>query len=156
MMNFGQEIVSVIFLDISERLAFMFGDPVAREQVDTEEGPWSQAGVDFSGETCGRLTLSAPRDLCLEIAANILGTDPEEIEDGPLAEDALRELLNVVTGHVVPGLQGEDEAFELSVPAYTELEPESVAELMQHPATICYELDDSPVLLNLLLEDDVA
>lgn len=156
MMNFGQEIVSVIFLDISERLAFMFGDPVTREQIDTEGGEWAQAGVDFSGETAGRLTLSAPQELCLEIAANILGTDPEEIADGMLAEDALRELLNVVTGHVVPGLQGEDEAFELSVPVYEALTPEQVEELMGHPGTIYYELDDSPVLLNLILDDDAA
>jgi CheY-specific phosphatase CheX len=148
---FGQEIVSVIFLDISERLAFMFGDPVARDEIETEGGSWAQAGVDFTGGTCGRLTLSAPRDLCLEIAANILGTDPEELADGPLAEDALRELLNVVTGHVVPGLQGEDASFELAVPTYRGLEPAAVAALLQDPATICYRLDDSPVLLNLVI-----
>lgn len=152
MMQFGQEIVSVIFLDISERLAFMFGDPVARESIKAQDMPWAQAGVDFTGESYGRLTLSAPRELCLEIAANILGTDPEELEDGLLAEDALRELLNVVTGHVVPGLQGEDEAFELSVPTYHDLETADVAALLQDPNTICYELDDSPVLLTLQLD----
>jgi len=153
-MYFGQEIVSVIFLDISERLAFMFGDPVAKEKFETTGAPWVQSSVSFSGGTCGTLTLSAPRDLCLEIAANILGMDPEELDDGLLAEDALRELLNVVTGHVVPGLQGEDEAFELSVPSFRMLASGARDELLEDPGTICYELDDSPVLLNLAIDDD--
>jgi len=156
MMYYGQEIVSVIFLDISERLAFMFGDPVAKDRLRTGGARWVQAGVTFSGATAGCLTLGAPKDLCHEIAANILGLEPEELDDGLMAEDALRELLNVVTGHVVPGLQGEDEAFELSVPTFREMEDGDHDALLQDPNTIGYELDGSPVLLTLSLEADVA
>ena len=155
-MYYGQEIVSVIFLDISERLAFMFGDPVAKDRLGTGGTRWAQASVSFTGATPGCLSLSAPKDLCREIAANILGVEPEELEDARLAEDALRELLNVVTGHVVPGLQGEDEAFELSVPAFRELGDGDQDELLRDPGTIGYELDGSPVLLTLTLEADVA
>jgi len=62
----------------------------------------------------------------------------------------------VVTGHVVPGMQGEDEAFELSVPTFRELEPGTQAELLHDPGTICFALEGSPVLLNLTLDEDVA
>ena len=153
MMYFGQEIASVIFLDITERLAFMFGDPVAKDEFVQEDLSWSQAGISFSGELSGRISLTVPHMLCFEIAANILGEEVGDLQDIMMSEDALKEMLNVVTGHVVPGIQGEDQPFTLSIPEYRVLPPTEAADLKHDPASICFNLDGSPVLLSMHVED---
>ena len=156
MTYFGQEIASVIFLDITERLAFMFGDPVMKDEFVPEDVSWSQASIRFTGDMEGSLTLTVPHMLCFEIAANILGEEIGDLQDIMISEDALKEMLNVVTGHVVPGLQGEDQYFTLSIPEYSVLPPAEASDLKHDPGSICFNLDGSPVLLALHVRESGA
>jgi len=152
MISQSHEIAGAIFLDISEQLAFMFGNPIDKSEVTTEGEDWSQACISFKGGVSGTLSLTVPRSLCLELAANIMGLEIEELEYDPIAKDALCELLNVVSGHVVRGLQESDGAIDLSVPNFRELTADESVALAAHTDTICFSLDDTPVLLGLALD----
>ncbi len=146
------QVAGEVFLDVCERLAFMFGEPVDREGLPIGEGDeWARAHIDFEGVVSGSLVLVVPRPLCLEFAANILGLDPEDLDYGPVSVDALCELLNVVAGHVVRALQGEDHDFRLSVPSYDDLAEDGYLACLDAPDTFYYDLDDNPVLLTLTL-----
>lgn len=151
MISQGHEIAGGIFLEISERLAFMFGDPVEKQALENEDVAWSQAAITFKGGVSGELKLTVPRSLCLDLAANILGLDVDDLEHGPVATDALCELLNVVSGHVVRGLQGNGDPFELTVPSYRELDAGAHRPLLEGEDTLCYDLDGWSVMLTLTL-----
>ncbi len=152
-MNTTADTVSKVFLGVVEKLAFMFGDPCEMDDVYAEQGGWVRATITYDGEQKGAISLSVPVGLCAEISANILGMDPEDIGDDILARDSLKEMLNVVCGHVVPALQSEDRDFELGLPCLDEFSADEVRLLVQEPGTTCYNLDCSPVILSLTVHD---
>jgi chemotaxis protein CheY-P-specific phosphatase CheC len=147
-----QEKIGSIFLDTVETLTFMFGDPVDKDDVPHMDVEWSQTRIDFKGAKSGYLALTVPSAVCTEIAANIMGLDEEEITDSSVSFDALKELLNVVSGHIVPSLQGEDNDFVLSIPSLETIDGNACFDLKNDPGTTCFNLDGNPVLLTLRIE----
>ena len=145
------EVAGAIFMEISERFAFMFGRPVDEIVTLPADQKWSQADISFKGGVSGTITLTVPRELCAGLAANILGLEPEDLEYGPVAKDALCELLNVVSGHVVRGLMEETDVFDLSVPTYKEPDLAELSALVADDETVSYNLDGMPVMLGLKL-----
>jgi CheY-specific phosphatase CheX len=109
--------------------------------------------MSFSGDSEGSLALAVPTKLCSEIAANVLGVDAEtDLPDGQ-ASDALRELLNVVCGHVLTALAGGKAVFDLSVPTVRDLDFAGWQSLRDEANTIAFIVDDSPALLRICWED---
>lgn len=146
--------LSDVFLSVVEQLAFMFGAPCGNEEIDDFDGPWVRARLDFRSRRSGRLTLAVPELMSREIAANILGLDPDDIASGTVAEDALKEMLNVAAGHLVPALHGEDVAFDLGVPRLECLDQAACRDLAAQDHAVCYDLDGSPVILSVDLSGD--
>jgi len=149
MMNSTHEL-GPVFLEVAEKLAFMFGKSVGAEAVADADGGWVSARLDFHAERSGTLVLTVPAGMCREIAANILGLDPEDIANDAVAEDALKEMVNVVAGRVVPELLGEGSDFDLTVPRIARLDAAACLDLARRRGSACYELDGAPVVLSLL------
>jgi len=147
-----QETVTTTFVDVVEKLTFMFGEHVAMDDVAPGHEPWTEARMAFSGDVTGSLAVIVPQSLQPEIAANILGLDHDMLQQTEVLNDALREMLNVVCGHVIRALAGPSCHFDLVTPQNVELSPEELRELMDDPDTTAYMLDDEPVLMNLKLE----
>jgi hypothetical protein len=78
-----------------EELAFVFPMP---ELEPPEHRPSTAATIDFEG---GRLVLVVSDDLLPVIAANMLGDEEPSRED---QLDALREVVNVICGNVLPAI----------------------------------------------------
>lgn len=148
-MNTETNGIDAVFLDVVERLAFMFGDSCEPEEIDGYEGTWVSASVAYRAAGSGVLSLVVPTTMCAEIAANILGLEPEDIAGVAIAEDALKEMLNVVAGHVVPALGAQDDDFELEVPRILRLDAEQCRTLARSAGTVCFDLDGTPVMLVL-------
>lgn len=146
----GTQELGTVFLEVVEQLAFMFGDPVDADAVADADGRWVSASLDYRAERSGTLALTVPAETSREIAANILGLDPEDIANDAVAEDALKEMLNVVAGHVVPVLQGEGSDFDLSVPCVASLDAAACLALARREGSACYDLDGTPVVLSVL------
>jgi CheY-specific phosphatase CheX len=147
----GKLALETTFISVVEKLTFMFGEQVDVSEVEAGDEVWMQARMEFSGDLPGALSVIVPEALQPEIAANILGLDAEGLDTREVLDDALREVLNVVCGHVIMALAGNDANFELDTPRNTELDGEQLAAVLAHEGTTAYLLDDEPVLLNLEL-----
>ena len=99
--------------DVLEKLAFMFSFPEDQEEPMNYESAVA-ASVSFSGPFNGKLIMTVSKEILPELAGNMLG-----IEDNTTTEqqyDALRELINVVCGNLLPAIAGKESVFNVNAP----------------------------------------
>ena len=147
-----QEAVATTFVDVVEKLTFMFGEHVDMADIAPGTEPWTEARMGFRGDLTGSLAVIVPQELQPEIAANILGLDSDLMQQPEVLDDALREMLNVVCGHVIRAIAGPSCSFDLVTPENRELSGEELEVAMNDPDTTAYLLDDEPLLMNLKLQ----
>lgn len=96
-------------------MAFLF----LFEEQAVAEGELAVAEIVFtrgsSGET-GVFHLAVSRTILPELAANMLGSGPEEPTTAGDQEDALKEAANVVCGHFLPAIAGVEAVWNVSAP----------------------------------------
>jgi len=98
-----------------EKLAFIFTFPT--EDAPVMDGPAQEVvRVDFSGPFHGSMELSLPASAMIELAVNMLGAEDGEVLTPEQQRDALKELINVVCGNLLPILAGHTEEFNLRPP----------------------------------------
>jgi len=154
MPEYSQETVNATFMNIVERLTFMFGEPMDKDDLDTENVDFTLARMSFVGDMTGTLSVAVPSAITAEIAANILGLEPEDISDAAMLDDALGEMLNVVCGHVIMDLMGKEANFKLQAPEVLPVDESVLVEMLASPDFVGFELDDSPALLGLMTENE--
>ena len=99
-------------------LAFMVSDD---EPAELPLGAvWLQCEISYGGPAGGTLCCWCTRDFAIQLAANLLGTEPDEGDAQVGAEDAVREFMNVLCGQVVTAWYGTEEIFNLSIPTVRE------------------------------------
>lgn len=122
-----------VVTDVLGDLAFMASDD---ECPDLGAGTvWMQGEIQYYGPQTGTLRCWCTRDFAVELAANLLGIEPEEGEAMVAAEDALREFMNVLCGQVVTAWHGTEAVYNLSIP--------KVCECMEAPRAIDANADAS-------------
>jgi hypothetical protein len=100
---------------VLERLAFLLSVPP--EGGEGGAGlPRTRARVSFRGPFSGTLEASLSDDLLPLLAANMLGLDGDEEVDPEHRRDALRELVNVVCGNLLPEIAGSTAVFHVGAP----------------------------------------
>ena len=144
--------LSHTFLEVVEQLTFMFGEQMSKDELDAEGTEFIVASMSFEGDLAGHLSVAVPVDITVEIAANILGLEPEEVEPEFMRRDALAEMLNVVCGHVIMALEGTDANFKLKSPETKTVDEDMFNKMMLSDDFIGFMLDDNPVFLGLSLE----
>ncbi|HUI06923.1 MAG TPA: chemotaxis protein CheX [Verrucomicrobiae bacterium] len=145
-----REVLLEVIKDVLERFAFMFteAEEGASASVGTDDG--LRATIEFRGKYSGILTLMAPRGLCGEMAANVLGIEAEQIGE-TAGEDTLRELLNIICGTVTWSLYGDREVFHLTVPVVTKIDADEREKLRANESSALLIVEGRPVLANLKL-----
>jgi len=92
--------IDAVFSPVLETFAFACPEPIAADDLPKVRGDLFCASIMFSGTANGLLSVSAPSELCVELTANILGTDSND----PLARmggvDVLGEIANIAAGHL--------------------------------------------------------
>lgn len=106
--------LTAIFSDVLANLAFMFTDE--DDAPPEADGVWSEASIEYHGCVGGALRLVYPEPFAIELAANLLGTDPAGEDVGAQAADAVKELMNIICGQLVTALHGTEAVFNLSIP----------------------------------------
>jgi CheY-specific phosphatase CheX len=147
-----RESLGECFTDVLEKMAFMFTEVVDAADMPETPADGLQAQMRFTGEHTGALTVAFPRHLTVDLAANVIGADPDDANIEELGTDALKEVLNVTCGHVLTTHYGEAPVFDLSVP---DVKPISAAEwkkLMATPGSVNAIVDDNPVVLLFTVE----
>jgi hypothetical protein len=139
-----------------ESLAFMLLMP------DDEDSPgesWAHVcRVDFTGPFGGTVFVAISPGMLEPLAANMLGIEPgEDTPEGVKLEDAIKELLNVVCGNLLPAIAGSEEVFHIASP--TLLDEPSVPQQvdgLEERGRAEMTLDSGRALLVLFLDTDAV
>jgi CheY-specific phosphatase CheX len=115
-----------ILTNVLGDLAFMITDD---EEIEAVPGTiWMCGEVSYLGPTSGTVRCWCTRTLATQLAANLLGIEPEVGEAQIAAEDALCEFLNVLCGQLVTAWHGTESVFNLTIPNVTEcIDPPKLA-----------------------------
>jgi CheY-specific phosphatase CheX len=137
--------LAAIVAEVLGDLAFLIADTAP--PAETTGTIWLQGDVRYDGAESGRLTCWCTRQFAIQLAANLLGTDPDDAEALTDAEDALQELLNVLCGNLVTAWYGDTAVFNLSIPSVKECidAPEATADDAQQACWL--SVSDEPVLV---------
>ena len=142
-------IVISVMAEVLETMAFMFADPCQNMELPEEIPDAIKASMEFCGEEgFGSISLTVPALMCMELASNILGMEPDDPNSQNKAEDALKELLNVITGRLATGIFGSKPVFTLSVPEVVIMDRDSWINGFNDPNTLKFSADSRLVLLN--------
>ncbi len=100
-------------MEVLERFAFSFADD---EDPQYQEVAWLSSDLTFAGPVRGKVGLAVSRELASDLGLNILGVEPETAPP-ELADDAIKELTNIICGDLLFRLYGPKAVFDLCVPA---------------------------------------
>lgn len=151
MYDVHKETLTEVFLEVLEKLVFMFGEPVDKDNLPEPGNSLMEVTATFEGDLCGVLKLVVPAEICPQIAANMLGTDPDDASAVEKGVDALNELLNVTCGQVLTALGGTKPIFDVSVPVAAELGANAWRDMLRQRETEAFQVEDWTVLLSLSL-----
>ncbi len=147
MQNEYAVILSEVFCDVLMNYAFMFGDECSKDEFPMNGDNYVHATLSFTGNRSGSLGVSTCSDLGVELAANVLGLDPDDEDSIDDASDALEELLNIVCGQFLTATFGETPIFELSPPSVSEIDEAEWKSLIENEETIGIMIDDVPAIV---------
>ena len=142
-----------VIAGVLQELTFMFADPADEDDTVAPDEECIKAKISFKGPVSGDLGLVFPRSLCFELIANILGLEQEDISEPSDAEDALKELLNVVCGQFLTTTFGSGLLFDLSIPAVEMIDRKAWERQQAEPDTTVILVEDEPVLFDLSMSD---
>lgn len=114
----AQRDLSALVNDVLGDMAFMITDPT--QAALPSGGKWLVGEIRYRGPVSGLLTCWCSRPFSAQLAANLLGLDPGADDAQHAADDAMREFLNVLCGHLVTRWFGTEAVFNLSIPAVRE------------------------------------
>jgi CheY-specific phosphatase CheX len=112
----NSEILTGVVADTLEKLAFLFAVPL-EGPVPEDTRELATVRVRFSGPLCGGMQLSLSRPVLAELAGNMLGADDGSALSADEQHDALRELINVICGNLLPLIGGSSAEFNIQPPA---------------------------------------
>jgi len=144
-----KEVLVQVLSDVLERLAFMFAEQCSVDEFPASESGYMKTAMTFSGPFDGCLSLAVSSDMCVELAANILGAEPLDENVMDKAQDALKEFLNIACGQILTSLAGEEPVFDLSVPEAHKIEESEWKAMGEDPNAVGLLADDFPVLAAL-------
>ena len=108
------EMLTEVLSSVLEEAAFFMIEP---EPVpDSLDGDVFSATIDFEAVRGGQLRLTASRNLARNLAANMLGIDPNDAEADEQGRNALGEILNVLGGAFITRHFGTKVPFQLGLP----------------------------------------
>jgi len=145
---------------ILEELAFLFcesQDASAFEYSRIQDA--HEASMRFAGPLNGKLEIAAGRNLCLLLAGNMLGVEPDEDPEMVVshADDALKEALNVLCGRFTTEAFGEEAVYNLSAPTTGTLSDLSrVDENAESECMLFFETDEHCFVVKLTMYKPVA
>ena len=128
--------------EVLETFAFLFADPGEDVVLPEKPGAFRYASVNFSGASGqGFVFICADFDICAELAANVLGVEPGEVDE-KCSSDALGELVNIVAGSVLARLFGVEEVCDLTAPDVCVVDGGKVRELVADRGNVRLMIDD--------------
>lgn len=141
------------FYEVLANYAFLFGERT-QEYNHTDEGnrEYIHAWIDILSDDKSKLGVIVPIELARIISGNVIGVD----ENDPLAieraEDAVKEMVNVLCGHLRTILTYENCQFEASIPSSQIIDQTEWKEYQEKDETLTILIEEYPLLLILSID----
>jgi hypothetical protein len=105
---------------------------------------WLECRISYSGPVSGTLRCWCTQGFASQLAANLLGTRPDDdaVHDG--VGDALGEFMNVVCGQLVTAWHGLHAVFGLSIPMVSECRETPCFDLEQRDGACALSISGEP------------
>lgn len=154
--NFNDLLLHVAEKTFGE-LAFLLVEPEELGSSHRTAARWGYASrVDFHGPFRGEMRIEITEDMLHPLAANMLGIDEfEDPPEGVNLEDALKELLNVTCGNLLPLVGGNEAVFHIGAPVVSTEAAPLPADLTPAGETTL-NLDVGSARLSLFVEPNAA
>lgn len=114
-----KEAVIACMLDVSSEFAFLMLDYLESLSAEMHTAPMLCSTLSFSGDHAGMITIQMDRNLAREVAANLLNIDEDSVMAESSAPESVNEFINVIGGHLVTILFGEEADVNLGTPQCT-------------------------------------
>lgn len=132
---------------VLETFAFVSPEPVEGASPERPDGDIMCASITFTGATSGSMNIYAPQGLCVEMAANILGIDPEDEDAYLKGADTLGEVVNIAAGHIATLIEPAKQT-DLHPPIVSRVSS-AAWEHVSDAGARAYVIDDVPILVSL-------
>ena len=147
----GMDILAQALSEVFEVQAFMFTEEVEPSEIESPEGALWKTSIYFSGCDSGVMELTFPDDLAVELAANTLGVEAEEVRT-ETAQDALKEFANVVCGQFLTRQYGNRQVFKLSMPNIESLSADLWEQLTADRGAVLLKVEEKSVVGRVEIE----
>lgn len=148
-----RESLNEIVVRVFEQTAFLFLEPAdLAGGISFDNMELVQVHISFSGDAEGEVSLVLPLEMCRELSSNILGEDISESDDRDKCIDAIKEVLNIITGQLLTKLFGYRALFNLSSPQVMELNREEFFSTIEEKDYTCHFAEEYPVITTLMIK----
>ncbi len=145
------ELLSAKIIEILEKLAFVFAEPVEAAD-DGFDGETISMEAAFTGPFSGSVGLEFEAGVVAELAANMLGLeDPEDLTPEQRT-DALKEALNIICGNILPVIAGKTAVFHIAAPAFPGVGPAARADAAK--AVVSLRMDEGRCVVYLFVNGE--
>lgn len=136
-----------IAIEVLERYAFMLGGPPEKDAAPvTLPDPCWIVTITFRGPRKGGIGLVASPDFARQVAANLYVEAPAGRGDEP-AQDAVKELLNIVCGHHLHRVEGDGRMMDFAPPALRVADGETAARCVREKPQAVLAVEGHTLLL---------
>ena len=146
-------------VEVFETVAYLFPIPVEKENINTESISCENnifIGINFQGYASGEIFICVPNPLSKTISANMLGIDEEDSNLEQKSLDAIKEVLNIICGSLLPKIYGEKPVFQLGTPYVIEnIEKNIISNKFADLSNVKLNIDDSIVTCIFALKNKI-
>lgn len=142
-----EQILTQVVEDTFASMAFMFpgGEP------DAPGGESAVITVAFAGPERGWLEMAMPKAMLEPLAVNMLGLDESEGATPDQKADAVKEILNVICGNLLPLIDDPKAVYNVSPPV---IESAAASHAQAPAASARVALENGTIELNLFHQAD--
>ncbi|MCX6899575.1 MAG: chemotaxis protein CheX [Verrucomicrobia bacterium] len=136
-----------VTIEVLEGYAFMLGDPpkTGGKPVVLADPSWIVT-ISFAGSRVGGIGMVVSPPIARQAAANLYAREPAEISNDQ-AQDAVKELLNIVCGHYIHKDGANEAVIDFGVPALQSVAREDAARYVNGKPQAALVVEGHPLLL---------
>ena len=116
-----------VVIEILEEAAFLFTEPMDEDATQAPSPELIVARIGYRGPSRGEMLFSTPTNVAVELAANLLGLEPDDPEVEGKGDEAVGEMLNIIGGALLKEWFGSSADFEMGIPKVERMTGEEFA-----------------------------
>lgn len=147
-----KEILRRVAEEVMEKLAFLLSFSEEDEEQLPDAEDLTLVSISFSGFMQGVLVMAVSNGMLPKLAGNMLGLDEDEEETtAEQQHDALKELVNVICGNLLPAIGEKQHVCHIDTPMIVARDTQACLEELSRENN-----DASPISAKFFLEEGIC